>query len=112
MIRKLSATVAVGAMAALALTGCTPAFDGDTTSCEVTEKETQTMAALAKRPPRVYTSCGVFVVEDNALVGQWNSADTYNAIEPGKVYDFEAVGWRNGFFSLFPNIIGVEEVAQ
>lgn len=59
---------------------------------------------------RVYTSNGVYVVEDYwPMVGlndgsRFNSADFYQAIKPGTVYKITAYGWRNGFFSWFPNI--------
>lgn len=54
---------------------------------------------------RVYTSCGVFQVADDMIQGKWNSADTYAKISVGKTYSFKTVGWRNGFFSAFPNIL-------
>lgn len=107
---KALAASAAGLGLALSLTACAPTYDGDTTGCVVEEKDTQAVATLAKRDPRVYTSCGVFHIADDPMAGQWNSADTYSAIEVGKVYDFEAVGYRNGFFSMFPNIVGAEEV--
>lgn len=54
---------------------------------------------------RVYTSCGVFEVNDNLLLLKFNSADTYGFLEDGKSYNLKVVGWRNGFLSLFPNIL-------
>lgn len=54
---------------------------------------------------RVYSDCGTFTVEDNLFLGKFNSADTYGAIEDGQTYDFDVIGWRNGFFSMFPNIL-------
>lgn len=54
---------------------------------------------------RVYTSCGVFTVSDNIFFLRFNSADTYGMLQEGKTYDFTVVGWRNGFFSWFPNIL-------
>lgn len=57
---------------------------------------------------RVYTeNCGVFSVSDEAWLGLWNSADTYGKIKIGQTYNFETVGWRNGFFSQFENIVKV-----
>jgi hypothetical protein len=58
---------------------------------------------------RIYTDAGVFTVSDDFFQGQWNSADTYGSIEEGETYTFDTVGWRNGFFSVFPNIISVEK---
>jgi len=57
---------------------------------------------------RIYTDkCGVFQVSDELWLGLFNSADTYNTIQQGKTYDFKTVGWRNGFFSVFENIVEV-----
>lgn len=57
---------------------------------------------------RVYTSCGVFTVGDNLFFGRFNSADTYGSLHEGSTYDLDVIGWRNGFFSMFPNILTVE----
>lgn len=54
---------------------------------------------------RVYSSCGTFEVQDNLFLGKFNSADTYGALVEGETYDFDVIGWRNGFLSLFPNIL-------
>ncbi len=59
---------------------------------------------------RVYTDCGTFVVEDNFFLGKFNSADTYGSLKEDHTYDLEVIGWRNGFFSWFPNILSAEEV--
>lgn len=56
---------------------------------------------------RVYTSCGVFSVADDVIVGQWNSADIFSRIEVGRTYDLGTVGWRNGLLSSFPNIVSI-----
>lgn len=109
IMKKITAALALGGV--LALAGCAPAYAGDTTDCTVNDK-----AALVTRAGgtdyRIYSTCGVFGVQDDMFLGQWNSADTYNTIEIGKTYDFEAYGWRNGFFSTFPNIIKATEVAR
>lgn len=60
---------------------------------------------------RVYTDCGVFVVEDNFFLGKFNSADTYGSLSEGETYDLEVVGWRNGFLSWFPNILSAKEAS-
>lgn len=57
---------------------------------------------------RVYTeNCGVLIVADDTLTGQWNSADTYQRIEPGKTYDLTTRGYRIGWLSMFPKVIEV-----
>lgn len=61
---------------------------------------------------RIYTSdCGVFTVGDNPFLLKFNSADTYSAIHKGSTYDFDVIGWRNGWFSMFPNILSATRVA-
>jgi hypothetical protein len=81
------------------------------TDCTVEDKD---RAAKAKggSDMRVYTDCGVFSVADDWLNGQWNSADIFAGIDVGETYDFETVGWRNGFLSAFPNILHAEQSAE
>lgn len=74
------------------------------TGCTVDEKEDRALAALDKRDPRVYTSCGVFVIADVPLLGHFNSADVYATLQPGHTYTLTTSGWRNGLFSWFPTI--------
>ncbi|WZH36259.1 MAG: hypothetical protein PIR02_16045 [Microbacterium enclense] len=104
--RALAASIL--AAAALTLTACGIPYDGDTTNCTVTDK----YVAIADKSSekRVSTSCGVFKVEDELSQGDWNSADRYAQIEVGKTYDFETYGFRNGFFSAFPNIAEANEI--
>lgn len=56
---------------------------------------------------RVYTSCGIFTTKDELWLGHFNAADLYADLETGQTYNFHTVGWRNGFFSTFPNIVKV-----
>lgn len=57
---------------------------------------------------RIYTKeCGVLTIADDVFQGRFNSADQYAKIGAGHTYEFKTVGWRNGFFSQFPNIINV-----
>lgn len=89
-------------------------FDGDKTSCTVTDKQAIGRTDEDGRNTtdyRVFTSCGTFAVQDDPFIGQWNSADTFGSIQVDKTYDFEAYGWRNGFFSTFPNIKTAIEVS-
>lgn len=79
-------------------------------SCEVVEKD-RTKNEDGSSDARVYTeNCGVFVVEDTLIKGQFNSADTVGSIKEGGVYNFTTIGFRNGVFSMFPNIIEAVEV--
>jgi hypothetical protein len=108
MKKKILAAGLIAA-AAFTLTGCSPAYEGEATNCTVTDKQAVAMSKGGTNY-RVFSSCGVFGVQDDLALGQWNSADTFNSIEVGKTYDFEAYGWRNGFFSTFPNILKATEV--
>jgi hypothetical protein len=105
MKRKILAASAV-LLAGLSMTGCAAAveYDGDTTGCLVDMKE-RVIDGEGESVYRVYSDCGVFEVKDDLLHGAFNSADTYGSIHEGETYDFEAYGWRNGFLSLFPNIV-------
>ncbi len=115
MIARKLAAAGIILAAALSLAACAPKYgdstDEPSTGCTVTDKQ-----AIAKSDGgtnyRVFSSCGVFGVQDDLFLGQWNSADTFNSIEVGKTYDFEAYGWRNGFFSTFPNILHATEVPR
>src|SRR6478735_11759060 len=128
---KRTAFGAIVLVGALLFTGCAKgggssaeaedAYPGGTykdrkTSCTVTGKEaagaTNSDGDFEMRY-RIYTEeCGTFAVQDDWFIGQFNSADTYGSIREGKMYDFEAYGWRNGFMSTFPNIKKAYEVKQ
>lgn len=58
---------------------------------------------------RVYTSCGVYTVEDSIIQGKFNAADTYAALKQGETYTIKSVGYRNGFLSQFPNILSATQ---
>jgi hypothetical protein len=83
-------------------------YDGAKTNCLVTDKTAVGRVDEEGNNTtdyRVFTAnCDVFGVQDDPFIGQWNSASTYGSIIVGETYDFEAYGWRNGFFSTFPNI--------
>lgn len=77
-------------------------------SCTVTEKEDRALASLDERAPRIYTDCGVFVVSDEPFRLHFAAADVYNELQVGETFDLTAVGWRNGLFSWFPNVVEAE----
>lgn len=58
---------------------------------------------------RIYTDKGVFAVGDDWLKGEFNSSDTYADLVVGGTYEVDTVGWRNGFLSMFPNIVEVRD---
>lgn len=51
----------------------------------------------------------VYESTDSFVMWKFNSSGIYNKIEEGKTYKVTVVGWRNEFWSLYKNIIKVEE---
>jgi hypothetical protein len=75
-----------------------------TEECTVTEKD----RGGENGSYRVYTEeCGVLANQDSMWLGKYDSADVWAQIEPGQTYTFRIVGWRNEFFSNFPNIVEI-----
>jgi len=104
--RAIALALAVGAVS---LTGCSATAPRPAEVCHVDGKDRSTTSKGAS-VYRVYTSCGVFTIEDNLFLGKFNSADTYARIQPGRTYRITSYGWRNGFFSMFPNITDAQEI--
>lgn len=81
-----------------------------TRACTVTDKDRTTVNtrdSASRSDMRIYTNeCGTLAVTDLMTHGQFNSADIYAAIEPGKTYEMVTVGWRIGWLSAFPTIVG------
>lgn len=62
---------------------------------------------------RVYTEdCGTLSVQDSISVGRWDSADLYGSLKEGETYEVLTGGYRNGFLSMFPNILEAKQVSQ
>lgn len=110
MKNKTMTALAVAALAAVALTSCAQMNREQYDGCTVEDKD-RAIDSEGSPSYRVYTDCGVFTVADNLLEGQFNSADTYSKLKVGETYDFETIGWRNGFLSMFPNIVTAERSA-
>lgn len=47
---------------------------------------------------------------DTLIKGKFNSSDVYGQLERGKTYNCKVHGWRNGFFSMYRNIINCSEI--
>lgn len=59
---------------------------------------------------RIYTDqCGTLQVVDDLFAGRFNSADEYARLREGETYTLTTLGWRNGLFSTFPNIVEVRK---
>lgn len=87
---------------------------GATQTCTVESKDRsiQVKDGQSTTEYRAYTDCGVFTVSDDPIHGQFNSADTYGRLRPGHTYQLRSFGWRNGWASMFPNIIHAKEVTK
>lgn len=55
-------------------------------------------------------SVHVFENVDSLLAFKWNSSDMYGEIKKGHTYEFKTIGYRSGFWSMYPNIIEYKEV--
>lgn len=81
----------------------------ETQICTVVDKES--IARESGHTYRIYTEeCGVLAAEDSPWLLHFNSADVYAQLEPGQAYSMDTIGWRNGFFSLFPNVVEARNV--
>ncbi|UOR02022.1 DUF1523 family protein [Leucobacter allii] len=109
MRKLIAAVVAAGTLVGLA--GCAQMNREQHAACTVEDKD-RAIDSEGAPSYRVYTDCGVFTIADNLFEGQFNSADTYSDLEIGATYELETIGWRNGFLSLFPNIVEAKAVAQ
>lgn len=112
-MKKITATFALAAVAALSLTGCQNAVKNDPVTCTVTDKDRSTDKD-GKSVFRIYTEgegCDdTYGLADNWLVGNFNASDMYAKIKVDKTYQLETVGLRNGFLSSFKEITKLEEV--
>lgn len=52
----------------------------------------------------------VFENTDTIWRGKWNSSDIQAALEIGKTYEVELIGFRIKFFSMYENVIGYTKV--
>lgn len=112
-MKKITATFAIAAFAALSLTGCQNAVKNDPVTCTVTDKDRST-GKEGESVFRIYTEgegCDdTYGLADNWLAGNYNSSDMYAKIKVGKSYQLETVGIRNGFLSSFKEITKITEV--
>lgn len=58
----------------------------------------------------ILTSKGEFENTDAFWHFKWRSSTLQNKIKVGKCYDFKTYGWRWGFRSWYPNVVGYKEV--
>ncbi len=58
----------------------------------------------------VYTDHGTFKCTDSLVYGKFNSSDVYGSLQQGHRYRMRVVGWRSGFFTMYPNIIEAHQL--
>ena len=85
--------------------------ESEYSACKVEDKD-RTTNSDGQSDARIYTSCGVFTVEDVWTRGQFDSADLYASIKRGKTYDLTTVGFRIPVLSMFPSVIEAEAVSK
>lgn len=51
-----------------------------------------------------------FLNEENFWFGKFNTRDLFNELKVNGTYKIKYYGWREPFYSTFPNILSVEEV--
>ena len=73
------------------------------TACVVEDKD-RTTNSKGGSNMRVYTSCGVFTVQDMLFAGEFDSADKYASLDTGKTYTIDTTGYRIPLISSFPVI--------
>lgn len=105
---KLIAAAGAGAVAA-ALTSCSLQNQEWHNGCTVQGKDVlySHVDGTSSREYRLSTSCGAFSVDDS-VAGGFNSWDTWEALEVGKVYDIRTGGYRIGFVGAFPTVIEIK----
>lgn len=74
----------------------------------ITINKTERIAEDKSARYLVFTNKGVYENTDSFWNGKFNSSDLYNQLEAGKTYECDVIGWRNGFFSWYPNLISCE----
>ena len=73
------------------------------TACVVEDKD-RTTNSKGGSNMRVYTTCGVFTVQDMLFAGEFDSADKYASLDTGKTYTIDTTGYRIPLISSFPVI--------
>lgn len=60
----------------------------------------------------VYTDDGTFEDTDSFFNSKFNSSDIYGQIQVGHKYTCDLVGFRNGFWSNYENIISCKDTSK
>lgn len=56
------------------------------------------------------TNDEIFKVTQSLWYWKYYPTETWNSLKKGRTYTVTGYGWRNGFLSLYPNIIEAKEI--
>lgn len=99
------------------LSGCISSNISENTSTETTNETSEEIIVVTDKWIKrtndkdlymIGTENEVFKIEDNILIGKFNSSDIYNKIEIGKQYKIQTTGMRSNFMSWYRNINEIE----
>lgn len=76
---------------------------------KVTGKERVTDRGSEDSRYLIFTEGETLECTDLLFAGKFNSSDIYGKIKENKTYTFRVLGWRNGFFSMYRNIVNITE---
>lgn len=85
----------------------------NTRTCQVTEVVKKNELEQTTNGARVYCADGSnYEISDNFMTGRFDSSNVYNRVKAatGKEIVVDTIGFRNGFFSSFENIVELKEV--
>lgn len=103
------AVLGVGALTVVATIGGGIAYEvasntnNTTVTATVTDKVVKNSGNNSKY--LIFTDKGVKEDTDNLFHGKFNSSDVYSALKVGCTYQFNQIGVRNDFFSMYPDIL-------
>ena len=108
VIRNTIIVSVVFIIAMIGLSCALPYLNVTTQNCKVTDKES--ISTNKSHQYRVYTSCGTYIIEDQFVRFNFDTADRYGALEKGKTYSLTTSGYRVPFLSMFKAINDLKEV--
>jgi hypothetical protein len=56
----------------------------------------------------IFTEAGTYKLEDELMYLNFNSSDWYGKLRSDSTYTFDVIGYRIGFLSEYPNIVGIK----
>ena len=117
IIIAVIAVIAIVISLGLGLVQCTDSVSNETTIIRtVTDKEVKRQGET-NDIYLIYTKdeqgdVEVLMIDDNILLGHFNSSDLYAEVEIDKTYEFVVTGSRNQVLSWYPNIHSLTEVTE